>query len=84
MDPRPLGSMGGEHLRQRVGQSLQQLDTVGHRAGRRSPEARRLRGGRRASAPNDLHSGMCRHPLGHGRGFSVGEEGQRLSPFQVQ
>jgi hypothetical protein len=84
MDPRQLGGMGGEDLGQRVGQLLQEMEAVGHLAGRGCPEAGGFGIGLRPIPDDRLDPGMRLKPPGHGRGFSVGEQRQGPPSFKIQ
>ena len=84
IDPRQLRGVGPEHVGQHVRQVVQQMEPIRHLAGRGCPEARRFRIGLRPIPDDHLDPGMGLQPLGHGRGFPVGEEGQGPPPFEVQ
>jgi hypothetical protein len=83
-DARQLWGVDPEHVGQHVRQILQQMKAIRHLAGRGRPKARRFRVGLRAVPHEDLHPGMGLQPLGHGRGFAVGEQGQGSPPGEVQ
>ena len=84
IDTRQLGGVGPEHLGQHVREILQQMEPIRHLAGRGRPEARRFRICLRPIPDEHLDPGMGLQPLGHGRGFPIGEQGQGPPPFQVQ
>jgi hypothetical protein len=83
IDRRQLGSMGGEHLDQDVREIVQEMEAVGHLAGRRRPQAGGFRIRLRAIPHDHLDPGMGLQPLRHGRGFPVGEQGQGAPPGEV-
>ena len=84
IDTRQLRGVGPEHVGQHVREILQQVKPIRHLAGRGRPEARRFRIGLRPIPHEHLDPGMGLQPLGHGRGFPVGEQGQGPPPGEVQ
>jgi hypothetical protein len=73
-----------EHGGQPIRQLVPQMTAVRSLAGEGGPKARRFRVGLGAIPPVPLAPGMRPQPLGHGRGFPVGEAGQGLPPCPVQ
>jgi hypothetical protein len=84
LDQRQLRSVGPEHVRQHIGEIVQQVKSICYLAGRRSPKARRFRVRLRTIPYEDLDPVMGFKPLGDGAGLSIGEQGQGPPPFQVQ
>jgi hypothetical protein len=83
LDQRQRRGVRPEHVRQHSGEVVQQVNPIGHLAGRRRAEARRFRVRLGAIPHEDLDPGMGLQPLGDGAGLSIGEQGQGLPPFQV-
>jgi hypothetical protein len=83
-DARQLRGVGPEHVGQPVRKILQQMKAVGHLAGRGRTEACRFRIRLSPIPHEDFNPGMCPQPLGDGRGFPIGEEGQGPPPREVQ
>jgi hypothetical protein len=84
LEMRQLGSMRGEHRRQRGRQILPQMEAVGHLMRQGSPEARRFGVCLRPNPYAHLDPGMGLKPRGHGGSFPIGKQGERPPPFQVQ
>ena len=83
IDPRELRSVGPEHVGQHIRQIVQQMKAVGHLAGGGRPQAGGFRIRLRPIPDDHLDPRMGLQPLGHGRGFPVGEESGPC-PLQVQ
>jgi hypothetical protein len=63
---------------------VQQMEAVGHLAGRRRPEASGFRLGLGALPHAPLNARMRLQPPGDRRGLSVREEGEGTPPFKIQ
>jgi hypothetical protein len=83
IDARQLGSLGGEHLRQRGRQMLQPMEAIGHLAGRGSPKARRFRVRLGPIPHKHLDPGMGLQPLDDGSSLPIGEQDEGAPPGEI-
>jgi hypothetical protein len=80
----PLRSVRPEDVGQDVCEILEQMKPIRYLAGGGGPKARRFRV-RLGPIPHvHLDPGMGLKPLGDGRGFPVGQQGQGPPPQKVQ
>ena len=84
IDPRQRRGVRPEHVGQHVGEMVQQVEPIRHLEGRGCSQAGRFRIHLRPIPHEDFYSRMGLKPLGHGRGFPVGEQGHGLPPGKIQ